>query len=266
MSIRRPKKNSRLRSTPVRKRESRLERRLRAFEHFAESLAHDLKAPGERIRDLAVLFRKEYENRLDERADRWLQLLERNGEDLVSRVNGLLDLAGVGAPPKMMEGVHPASVLREVLASRADELTARRAQVQVGIETGVVSCHVAALRQIFDNLISNALKFSGNRQDFEIRISSECNSGHLCISVADNGSGIPSAQRERVFNPFVRLNPEMSGSGVGLSIVRRLVESYGGRVWIESNRQRGCTVRFTLPLNRTMNRTIAKNRKKSGTR
>ena len=262
MSIRRPKKNRHLRSTPVRKRENRWERRFRELEHFAESLAHDLKAPGERIRDLAVLFRKEYENRLDERADRWLQLLERNGEDLVRRVNGMLDLAGVGAPPKIKEPVDPVSVLREVLDDRADELTARRAQVQVGNEAGFVCCHFAALRQIFDNLISNALKFSGNRQDFEIRIGSEQDSGQLCISVADNGSGIPTTQRERVFDPFVRLNPEAAGSGIGLSIVRRLVESYGGRAWIESNRQGGCTVRFTLPLSVT----IPENRGKSATR
>lgn len=223
--------------------------RLSHFEHLGESLAHDLKAPGERIRDLAAVVSKEYGGQLDDRGKRWLQLLEFNGDDLVRRVNGLLDLAGVGATQQPMEDVDPGSVLREVLERWADDVRSRRAHVHVGNEFRLVACHPSALRQIFDNLISNAIKFSGDRPDFQIRVTSETQHGELCVVVADNGIGIPVQQHARVFEPFVRLNPGgVVGSGIGLSIVKRLVEIYGGRAWIESNEEGGCTVRFTLPL------------------
>jgi two-component system sensor histidine kinase RstB len=77
--------------------------------------------------------------------------------------------------------------------------------------------------------------------------------------VADNGIGIPVQQRERVFEPFVRLNPDMDvGTGIGLAIVRRLVESYGGQASIEPNAEGGCTVRFTLPLSKDSHKAAAK--------
>ena len=116
-------------------------------------------------------------------------------------------------------------------------------------EFPLAACHRAYLRQVFDNLISNAVKFSGDRPDFEIRISAERRAERLSVSVADNGIGIPPLQRERVFEPFVRLDSTATrGSGIGLAIVKRIVEQYGGRVWIESSAAGGCTVRFTLPL------------------
>lgn len=223
--------------------------RLRELEHFAESLAHDLKAPGERIHALAGLLRKEYGNRLDERGNRWLQLLESNGEDLTRRVHGLLEIAGVGGPRKALEAVNPGLILRQVLESWSKELRLRGARVHVADEFPLVVCHSVSLRQIFENLLSNAIKFSGNRPEFSVRITAERHKGQLCVAVTDNGIGIPVQQRERVFEPFVRLTPDLvAGQGIGLAIVKRLVESYGGHAWIGSNAEDGCTVCFTLPL------------------
>ena len=102
---------------------------------------------------------------------------------------------------------------------------------------------------MFDNLISNAVNFSGDRPDPIIRITAERTGDRVQFSVTDNGVGIPPQQRERVFEAFVRLSPSSTkGSGIGLAIVKRLVELYGGKVWIESNGPAGCTVRFTLPV------------------
>jgi len=223
--------------------------RLRELEHLAESLAHDLKAPGERVQELTALLRKEYADRLDERGKRWLQLLEANGQDLVNRVKGLLDIAGIGGPRKALETVHPDLILRQVLEGWSNDLRLHGVRMHVTTGFPFVVCHSVSLRQIFENLISNAIKFSGNRPEFAIRITAERHNGQVCVAVADNGIGIPVQQRERVFEPFVRLNPDLAvGNGIGLTIVKRLVESYGGQVWIESNAEGGCTVRFTLPL------------------
>ncbi|MGH7207745.1 MAG: ATP-binding protein, partial [Nitrospiraceae bacterium] len=220
--------------------EKGLETRLRELEHLAETLAHDLKAPGERMESLASLLLKEYGGTLDERATKWLRLIEANGRDLTERVHNILEVARLGTPREAIEAVDPALVLNEVLKAWAGELERRQVRVRLDPHFPMVACHRAYLRQVFDNLISNAVKFSGNRPDPLIRITAERKGERVQFSVADNGVGIPPQQRERVFEAFVRLSPSLSkGSGIGLTIVKRLVELYGGKVWIESNEPAG---------------------------
>lgn len=228
--------------------EKGLESRLRELGHLAETLAHDLKAPGERMESLASLLLKEYGGTLDERATKWLRLIEANGRDLTARVHTILEMARLGAPREAVEAVDPAVLLNEVVKAWAGELERRHVRVQMDPRFPMVACHRAYLRQVFDNLISNAVKFSGNRSDPMVRITAERTGEHVEFSVTDNGVGIPPEQRERVFEAFVRLSPSSGkGSGIGLTIVKRLVELYGGKVWIESNEPTGCIVRFTLP-------------------
>ncbi|MBM4124283.1 MAG: HAMP domain-containing protein [Nitrospira sp.] len=231
------------------KKEKGLESRLRRLEYLAEMLAHDLKAPGERMEEFASLLLKEYGEKLDARAARWLRLLEQNGRDMTERVHTILDVARVGAQRDAVEAVDPALVLNDVLKARAGDLERRRVQVRMGGEFPMVACHRAYLRQVFDNLISNAVKFSGDRPDPVIDVTAERKGDRVEFSVSDNGIGIPSRQRERVFDPFVRLNPgPVQGSGIGLTIVKRILELYGGQVGIDANAQGGCTVAFTIPV------------------
>ncbi|HET8579628.1 MAG TPA: ATP-binding protein [Nitrospiraceae bacterium] len=228
--------------------EKGFEFRLRHLEHLAETLAHDLKAPGERMEGLASMLRQKYGDQLDARATRWLRLIEENGKDLTERVHDILEVARVGVQREAVEAVDPALVLHDVLKARAGEL--ERRQVKISVETAFpkVACHRAYLRQVFDNLISNAIKFSGDRPDPAIRIATEQTGSRVRFSVRDNGIGIPTQERERVFEPFVRLNQgSAKGSGIGLAIVKRIIELYGGRVWIESPEEPGCAVIFTLP-------------------
>ncbi len=225
-----------------------LELRLRQLEHLAETLAHDLKAPGERMEGLATLVLEESGGHLDERATRLLTLIQENGKDLIERVENILKVARVGAGHEAIEAVDPALVIGDVLKARAGDLEDRRVRVHVGKEFPLVACHRAYLRQVFDNLISNALKFSGHGADPEIRIEARRRGERVQFSVADNGSGIPPEHQERVFEPFVRVSaPSVKGSGIGLTIVKRIVELYGGQVWVEPESRSGCTVTFTLP-------------------
>ncbi|HEV8539809.1 MAG TPA: ATP-binding protein [Nitrospiraceae bacterium] len=229
--------------------EKGLESRLRQLEHLAETMAHDMKAPGERMEGLAAVLLTEYEGKLDERATRWLRLIEQNGKELMDRVENILEVARVGAGGDAVEAVSPAPVINEVLKARAGELEARRVRVQVREGLPMVACHRAYLYQVIDNLVSNAIKFSGERPDPEIRITAERTGDRVQFTVTDNGIGIPSTHRERVFEPFVRVNQDSAkGSGIGLAIVKRVIELYGGRVWIEPNLPSGCSVRFTLPV------------------
>lgn len=221
--------------------------RLKQLEHLAENLAHDLKAPGERMEEIASLLLAEYGDRLDEQAARWLTLIRDNGRDLSVRVERILEVARVGGRQDRVEAVDPASVLESVLKAMAGELERGKVRVHVQPDLPMVACHRDYLAQVFDNVLSNAVKFTAGLDGPEIRIAAERRGEYVEFSVTDNGPGIPADQHQRVFEPFVRLSPvTVKGSGIGLTIVRRIVELYGGRVWIESG-DPGCRVLFMMP-------------------
>jgi signal transduction histidine kinase len=222
--------------------------RLRQLEHLAETLAHDLKGPGARMEELAELLAKKFSGQLDCRAERWLSLIQENGRDIVQRVEGILSVARVGAGQGPVTAVDPRLIIDETLKAQAGEIEQLHATIHVEPGFPLVACHGAYLRQVFDNLISNALKYARPGEPPYIAISSHTGKHMLCFSVQDRGIGIPAAQRFRVFHPFVRLEQaEAPGTGIGLAIVQRIVELYGGRIWIEETEPEGCTIKFTIP-------------------
>ncbi|MCI0427585.1 MAG: ATP-binding protein [Nitrospiraceae bacterium] len=222
--------------------------RLRQLEHLAETLAHDLKGPGARMEELARLLVQQDSGQFDDRTKRWLSLIEENSRDLVQRVEGILTVAHVGAEQETITAVDPTGIIGEVLKARADEIGRLRAVVHVEPRLPLVACHGVHLRQIFDNLLSNALKFTREGELPVVRISGRVQGPMVAFSVEDHGIGIPSTQRIRVFQPFVRLlMSEAAGDGIGLTIIQRIVELYGGKVWIDGAEGPGCTVLFTVP-------------------
>jgi len=222
--------------------------RLRQLEHLAETLAHDLKGPGARMGELARLLVQQSGGQFDDRTKRWFALLEENSRDLVERVEGILNVARVGTGQGAITAVDPAAIIGEILKARAGEIEQLRAVVHVDPGLPLVACHGAYLRQIFDNLISNALKFTRGGESPVVRVSGLVQGPMVVFSVDDQGVGIPSTQRTRVFQPFVRLlASQAAGSGIGLTIIQRIVDLYGGKVWIDGVEGAGCTVQFTVP-------------------
>ncbi len=185
---------------------------------------------------------------IDERAARWLKLMEDNGEDIVRRVEGILSVARIGIGGESVMAVDSGLVLKEVLAAHAEEIRRLGASIHIPPHLPIVTCHEIYLRQLFDNLISNGLKYAKPQQPPRITLHWERQGNMVRFSVHDEGLGIPETQRARVFEPFVRLkHSDAAGSGIGLTIVKRIVELYGGRVWIESSGDSGSTVMFTIP-------------------
>jgi signal transduction histidine kinase len=220
--------------------------RVRQLEHLAETLAHEMKAPAERMEGLASLVLKKYGSQLDDEARRLLRLIQENGQDLSNRLEIILETARVGSDNERVEPVDPAVVLNEVLKTYTEQLATHRVRVETSLTELLVPCHRAYLRQVFDNLISNAIKYIGDRPDPKIQITGVRQANKVTFSITDNGPGIPARYRERIFEPFMRLNPRSSkGTGLGLTIVKRIVEWHGGRIWIEDGP--GCIVKFTLP-------------------
>jgi signal transduction histidine kinase/CHASE3 domain sensor protein len=226
-----------------------LQARLKQLEHLAETLAHDLRSPGERMGEFATLLMEEYGGRLDEQATRWLRFIGENGRLLRERVEDILAVARIGGRTVSVEAVDPAIVVHEVLKAKAGELERQHMRVRADGDPVTVACHRAYFYQAVDNLVSNAIKFSAGRPDPSLEVTWRQAGDRVKFSVSDNGVGIPESERRRVFEPFVRLHPGATkGSGIGLAIVRRIVELYDGEVWIESDGPAGCTVSFTMPV------------------
>ena len=225
-----------------------IQTRIRELQHLAENLAHDVKAPGEQIEGLASLLRADPLSQLSDEGIHWLALIEVYSKELRKRVEHIFTLARVGSQSAAVEAVDPSVIIQDVLRLRGGEVEQSRTRIEVQKDLPLVACHEAYLRQIFDNVISNAIKFSSGQPHPLISISWERKGEQICFKVSDNGPGIPLKDHERVFAPFVRLHPdETAGSGIGLTIVRRIVELYGGRVWIDSHVQSGCAVIFSIP-------------------
>lgn len=224
-----------------------LEQRIKQLEHLAETLAHDMKGPGQRMEALSSLVLKKYGAGLDDEVQRLLRLIHENGKELTDRVETMLELARVRSLSQSVEAVNPAVALDDVLKVYAAELTESQIRVETAFDMLLVPCHRSYLRQIFDNLISNAVKSLRGTTAPRIRIVASRREDMVYISVSDTGPGIPVKYREQVFEPFVCLSPGPSkNSGIGLTIVKRIVEWHGGQIWIEAERP-GCTVTFTLP-------------------
>ncbi|MBI3355171.1 MAG: CHASE3 domain-containing protein [Nitrospirae bacterium] len=219
-------------------------------QRLAEGLAQEaaLAISNARLHQAAQQLVQQNSGQFDDRTKRWLSLLEENGRDLVQRVEGILTVAHVSADQGAVTAVDPGAIIGEVLKDRAGEIARLRAMVYVEPGLPLVACYGAHLRQIFDNLISNALKFTREGESPVVRISGRVQGPMVAFAVEDQGIGIPLTQRTRVFQPFVRLlMSEAAGSGIGLTIIHRIVELYGGKAWIDGAEGPGCTVQFTVP-------------------
>ena len=203
--------------------------------------------------ELAAVLRRRHRGQLDEQVDKWLRLIEDNSQELSARIESILALARVGGRTVAVEAIDPNIVLDHILKLRAGELEVHRIRVEQRNPFPVVAVHRAYLHQILDNILSNAIKFVQGVPEPRIVVSSSEQGNLVCFTMADNGPGIPDKMREKVFEPFVRLDPaNVKGSGIGLTIVRRIVDLYGGSIWIEETPGGGCQVKLTLPLLGTM--------------
>lgn len=240
--------NARLYETAQQRGEG-LESRLQELERYAADMAHDLKGPARRMAELASLLQIDYKGRLDERADRYLAWIRDNGQQLMARIEEVLRLARIGAAPETIEPVDPAEVVRDVLKGCAEHLERGNFAVQVAERFPRAACNRVHLFQVLDNLVRNAIKFSTKGRAPVLEIGVHGAGREAALFVRDNGIGIPPADRERIFEPFERLGHQQApGTGIGLAIVKKIIELYQGRVWVESEPGQGATFFFTLPM------------------
>lgn len=225
-----------------------LEMSNRDLQQFVYAASHDLKEPLRMIQSYAQLIKKRYGDRLEGAGNQFLDVVV----DGAARMSALLEdlliysrAAKAGElPPQALDCNR---VVEKALSNLALAIEESGATLVCG-SLPIVMAHETHLIQIFQNLIGNAIRYRDKTRALRIEIEAVAADGFWQFSVTDNGIGIESQYRERVFALFQRLHPAAdSGSGIGLALCARIVEQYGGKIWIEDANGPGVRFNFTLP-------------------
>jgi two-component system sensor histidine kinase/response regulator len=232
----------------VRERTAELEAANRDLEAYAYSVSHDLRAPLRGIDGLTKLLRQLLPEPLPEQTRRVLGHIDGSVERARHLIDDLLRLSRVGQQPIERRVVDVVPLVRGVLGDLRLEQSARNVRVDVAGSLPPALADAELLRQVFSNLLSNAYKFSRKRPRALIEVGCEARDHEHVYFVRDNGAGFDTAHAERLFVPFERLHraEEYEGTGVGLSIVQRIVQRHGGQIWAEGAVDQGACFHFTL--------------------
>jgi|GEM_PF-1493533 len=232
----------------LRARSAELERSNNELEQFAYVASHDLQEPLRTVTSFAQLLVGKYRGQLDPKADVYLGMISDGTARMSRLLQDLLTFSRVATSAQPMQAVPTGDTVAAVLSDLQDQLSRTGASVSVEALPHVWG-DTTQLRQLFQNLIGNALKFSAPGRAPEVHLSAERDGAHWRFSLSDNGIGIAPAFFERIFTIFQRLHSreEYEGSGIGLAITRKIVERHGGEIWLESQPGQGTTFYFTLP-------------------
>ncbi len=217
------------------------------LQQFAYSASHDLQEPIRNVAVYSEIVAKRYRHLLDADGLQFLGFLTEGGRRLATLIHDLLAYTRAGVPDTNTAKVDSSAVLEQVLSSLAEAI--RQSGGKVTYEALPEVCMGEAhLQQVFQNLVGNALKYR-KEDPPEIHISAARMGAEWQFSVRDNGIGIESQYKEKIFGVFKRLHRDQkySGTGIGLAICQRVVERYGGRIWVESSAGKGSTFFFTVP-------------------
>lgn len=205
-----------------------------AMEQFTYAISHDLKSPLVTIRSYLGAIQEDIQDGNTQRALSDLQRVRGAADKMARMLGDLLELSRVGRVEHKPVEVAVDDVVREACELLASQINASRVQIAVNTSQARVCADRSRALQVFQNILENAIKYMGSQPDPCIEISCRHEDGFVVTSVRDNGIGIPPAHFSRIFGLFEKLDPKAEGTGVGLALVRGIVEAHGGRVWVES--------------------------------
>jgi PAS domain S-box-containing protein len=225
-----------------------LERSNAELQQFAYVASHDLQEPLRMVASYAQLLGRRYRDSLDQDANEFIDFMVDGARRMQDLINDLLAFSRVGTRAKPFTPTDTKAVVEQTLRDLRASIEESGAQVEVNGDLPMVVADAAQLGQVFQNLLSNALKFRGNELP-RIRITVNPGDGEFVFEVSDNGIGMEGQYAERIFLLFQRLHTkrEYPGTGIGLAICKKIVERHGGRIWVDAAPGRGSTFHFTIP-------------------
>ena len=217
------------------------------LEQFAYAASHDLQEPLRMVASYTQLLSERYRGKLDAQADKYIQYAMSGAIRMQTLIQDLLAISRVGRPGMAMKWTDCNAAVKDALESLRVAIRTSRATV-VHQFMPTVMANAVQLRQVFQNLVANALKFHGPAAP-EIQIEAQCQDNEWTFSVKDNGIGIAPEHAVNIFTVFHRLHSraEYEGNGIGLAICKKIIEQHGGRIWVDSHPGPGATFKFTLP-------------------
>jgi PAS domain S-box-containing protein len=230
--------------------EQQLKRSNENLEQFAYVASHDLQEPLRIMASYSQLLERRYKEQLDRDAKDFIEFIVDAAGRMQTLITDLLAYSRAGRHDLTLSQVDCNKVMQKVTSALSKTIEAEEARVSWD-ELPVVAGAEISFMQLFQNLIGNALKFRSSEPP-EINVSVINKNNEWVFSVSDNGIGIEPQYKERIFQIFQRLHSrsDYAGTGIGLSICKKIVDNFGGRIWVESESGKGSTFYFTVPIER----------------
>jgi light-regulated signal transduction histidine kinase (bacteriophytochrome) len=219
-----------------------LELQNQSLNEYAHVVSHDLKAPLRNINTLITWVIEDNHEKLDEQSVVSLELIQSNVEKMDLLIKGILDYSSIDKLESEQRMVDLNDLVNEILHSI---ILPGTILVKFNTILPVVFGNYYHFQQLFQNIIDNAIKYN-DKENGIIEIGSRENKHHIEFYIKDNGKGIPAAYFEKIFNVFTKLESDDKSSGIGLSIVKKVIQFYDGKIWLESTENIGTTFFFTL--------------------
>jgi len=228
--------------------EERVQERTEELESFTYSASHDLRTPLRTINGFSVMLQEGYADRLDAEGQRYVHVIHESAQRMGQLIDDLLSLSRLGRRDMKNDTVDMEAVVEDVLSELRPTCADRALTVDVQ-PLPPAEGDRSMIRQVYANLLSNALKFTQEAKEARIEIGASAENGTTVYYVRDNGVGFDMSYTDKLFGVFERLHDpgDFEGTGVGLAIVDRIVRRHGGRVWAEGAEGEGATFYFTLP-------------------
>jgi PAS domain S-box-containing protein len=223
-----------------------MERKNAELERFTYTVSHDLKSPLVTIGGFLGFLEADIKSRDYDRIHRSLGRIREATKKMQRLLEELLELSRIGRIANPSQDVPFGELVRETLELVEGQLREKQVEVRVDAEFPVVYVDRVRVLEVIQNLVTNAIKFMGTQEHPQIHIGMESRDDECTFFVRDNGIGIAPEYHERIFGLFNKLDPFTEGTGIGLALIKRIIEVHGGKIWVESEPGKGATFFFTL--------------------
>lgn len=218
------------------------------LEAYTYSVSHDLRAPLRSIAGYSQILKEDYAEKLDPEGNRVIHVIVNNARRMGQLIDDLLDFSRTSRKEIIKADLKVDEMVRSIIGELMESAKDRKVDISV-LPLEPVYADVNMLRQVWINLISNALKYTGKRETPKIEIGSYIENNEAYYYIRDNGVGFNMEYKDKLFGVFQRLHKadEFEGTGVGLALVKRIITRHGGKIWADATLGEGATFYFSLP-------------------
>ena len=225
------------------------------LEDFVYIISHDLKEPLFAIEGHTSILFKAYKDTFDDKGKFYVNRIKVNIETMSQRIDEIMEVMKVGRVAYEFENNDSGAIVKDIVETLEDRIKDNKINVIIQDNLPIILCDEERMKDVLSNLLANAIKFMGNNNQGQIRIGCDKNGDYYNFYVEDTGIGIQEEYQKQIFKIFRRLGEvEVEGSGVGLAMVKKIVELHKGKIWVESPVKdgRGSKFCFAMPISRKL--------------